>query len=99
MSSEEAYSVQEQADNRWEVISPAGYVAMTCQDRHSANHYAELMNKAYRVGYKAGYRAGKRATLAAQISLAYLFIGQQAIAGIGQNDHTVFQHVPLVSQL
>ncbi|MEE4376046.1 MAG: hypothetical protein V2J55_00840 [Candidatus Competibacteraceae bacterium] len=59
MSSEEAYFVEEHAD-RWDVVSPAGYVAITCRDRHSADHYAELMNTAYRVGYKAGYRAGKR---------------------------------------
>jgi len=59
MNLDEGYQVREQADH-WEVISPAGHSVMTCRDQHSANHYAELMNKAYRVGYKAGYRAGKR---------------------------------------
>jgi hypothetical protein len=59
MSSEDVYQVREQADH-WDVISPAGHVVMACRDLHSANHYVELLNKAYRVGYKAGYRAGKR---------------------------------------
>jgi len=46
-----AYRVKDGSDN----------TVLQCADRTSANHYADLLNKAYRSGYKSGYRAGRRA--------------------------------------
>lgn len=50
-----------QGQGRWSVCSAAGNVVLECADAHSAEHYLELLNKAYRAGYKAGYRHAREA--------------------------------------
>ena len=55
-----AYRVEHQ-DGGYQVIDPAGYRMMTCQDSRSAEHYAALLSRAYGQGYKAGYRAARSA--------------------------------------
>lgn len=52
------YRVAEEEDD-YRVMSPSGMTVMACRDGASAQHYATLMNQAYRAGYKAGYREGK----------------------------------------
>ncbi len=49
-----------QNDDEYRVQTGDGYVVVTCRDPHSAQHYASLLDQAYRVGYKAGYRARKK---------------------------------------
>ena len=49
----------EELDEVFRVLSPDGYNVLDCHDRHSAEHYVELLNRAYRNGFKAGYRTGK----------------------------------------
>ncbi len=64
MSSDDAgpYWVNESAQP-YRVADAENQIILTCQDRMSAHHYAELLNRAYRAGYKAGYRAGKVAAV------------------------------------
>ena len=62
MSSDEtrAYWIDERAQS-YRVADAANQTILSCQDKTSAHHYAELLNRAYRAGYKSGYRAGKLA--------------------------------------
>ena len=55
MDESEGYHI-EQDEGRWRLCSAAGNVVLAGTDPHSAVHYLELLNKAYRAGYKAGYR-------------------------------------------
>lgn len=55
---QEAYEVV-QEDAGFRVRDETGMSIMTCRDRGSAEHYASLLNRAYRKGYKAGYRAAR----------------------------------------
>ncbi len=50
----------EPVEGGFRVLSPDGYTVLECRDRHSADHYLELLNRAYRIGYKAGYRKGRK---------------------------------------
>ena len=49
----------EQDDGKFAVVSATGMNILQCSDRRSAEHYVDLLNKAYRAGYKAGYRAAR----------------------------------------
>ncbi|WP_182869871.1 hypothetical protein [Stieleria mannarensis] len=44
---------------KFEVLDPSGRSLMTCRDTASAEHYATLLNQAYKRGYKDGYREAK----------------------------------------
>ena len=46
----------------YSVLDAGGTTIMTCGDKANAEHYAALMNQAYRKGFKEGYRTGKRAS-------------------------------------
>lgn len=59
-TNEDSAYVVEPRDNAFAVVSPSGMTIMECTDEHSANHYAELLTRAYRIGFKAGIRAGRR---------------------------------------
>jgi len=48
-----------QQDGRGRVLTVGGEVVCVCGDLANAEHYAALLNQAYRRGYKLGYRAGK----------------------------------------
>ncbi len=51
-----------QQDSGAHVVADAdGQAVCACGDAANAQHYAALLNQAYRRGYKAGYRAGKAA--------------------------------------
>ena len=54
-----AYTIQEQ-EGRYEVCAMSGRVIMVCADEASADHYAALLNEAFRAGYKMGYRVGRK---------------------------------------
>jgi hypothetical protein len=56
---QDAYEVAED-ERGFHVRDSSGMTIMTCRDRRSADHYATLLDKAYRKGFKAGYRAGRR---------------------------------------
>jgi hypothetical protein len=49
----------EQQGDRYRVEDGTGRCMLECRDRASADHYVDLLNKAYASGYRAGYRAGK----------------------------------------
>lgn len=49
-------------DDDFLVVDNTDRTIMQCRDIHSAQHYATLMNSAYRAGYKIGFRAGKEST-------------------------------------
>lgn len=53
-----AYTVEQRGDG-WLVIAPGGSTLLECRDEHSARHYEELLNRAYRAGYRSGYRDGR----------------------------------------
>ena len=59
MDDEDAYEVREDAAG-FQVRDAAGANIMTCRDRRSAEHYAVLLNRAFRKGYKLGFRAARR---------------------------------------
>ena len=44
----------------FEVVDAEGQVMLVCQDQHSAENYAVLLNQAYQRGYKAGYRQARK---------------------------------------
>jgi hypothetical protein len=52
------YRCRQQGD-RYRVEDAGGNCVMECADRLSAEHYADLLGKAYASGYKAGYRAAR----------------------------------------
>ncbi len=54
------YWVDEEARS-YRVADTGNQTILSCRDKTSAYHYAELLNRAYRSGYKSGYRAGKSA--------------------------------------
>ncbi|MGD8591982.1 MAG: hypothetical protein PVF82_04075 [Gammaproteobacteria bacterium] len=58
MESEQFYQVVKQQDV-YAVVDSSKRTAVTCQNQLNAQHYAELLNKAYQRGYKAGYKSGK----------------------------------------
>lgn len=60
MSADETPYTIEETEAGFRVLSPDGYPVLECRDRHSADHYVELLSRAYRNGYKAGYRAAKK---------------------------------------
>jgi len=43
-------------EEKYRVCAPSGREIMTCNDEHSASHYAVLLNKAYADGYRHGRR-------------------------------------------
>ena len=45
---------------RFRILDESGATVLECGDAGSAQHYATLLNQAYRRGYKSGYRAAKR---------------------------------------
>jgi hypothetical protein len=53
------YEVIEQ-DHQFAVLSPSGLTIVQCRDSMNAQHYATLLNQAYRSGYKEGFRQGKQ---------------------------------------
>lgn len=53
-----AYTVSEE-DGKFLVRDPVSRTIMVCGDRASADHYASMLNAAYRQGYKAAVREGK----------------------------------------
>ncbi len=54
----EPYTVQPDGA-RVRVVDWEGNVILTCGDSPSAEHYAALMNQAFRRGFKAGFRKGR----------------------------------------
>jgi hypothetical protein len=58
MVSEQIYQVVKQ-QNAYTVADSSNRTVVTCHNELNAQHYAELLNKAYERGYKAGYKAGK----------------------------------------
>ena len=59
MADEDAYEVSED-EAGFRVQDAAGVNIMTCRDRRSAEHYAVLLNRAFRKGYKLGFRVARR---------------------------------------
>lgn len=49
-------------EQQYDVVSASDRVVMSCRDPRSANHYATLLNQAFRAGYKAGFRDAKQAS-------------------------------------
>ena len=41
------------------VIASGETVILECRDAPSAQHYAEMLNRAWQRGYRAGYKQGK----------------------------------------
>jgi hypothetical protein len=60
MDDEPAYHVDHE-DDTWGVYDAQGQRVCACGSELNAQHYAEMLNRAYKRGYKAGYRAAKRA--------------------------------------
>jgi len=60
MNSDQTYRVS-QHDNAFCVIAPSGRTLITSPSAPTAEHYADLLNKAYQNGYKAGFKAAKQA--------------------------------------
>ena len=58
MASEQPYQVVMQQSD-YAVVDSSKRTVVTCRNEHNAQHYAELLNRAYERGYKAGYKAGK----------------------------------------
>ena len=46
-------------EQQFDVVSASDRVVMSCRDSRSANHYATLLNQAFRAGHKAGFRDAK----------------------------------------
>jgi len=44
------------ADGRFRIVDQSGRTIMTCRDRGSAEHYAELLISAFESGLRAGRR-------------------------------------------
>jgi len=51
----------EARDEKYAVVTADDTVVLECRDAPSAQHYAEMLNRAWQRGYKAGYRHGKAA--------------------------------------
>ena len=51
----DAYEVRQEAD-RFLICNDAGRIVMTCGDRGSAEHYADLLNRAFQAGYRNALR-------------------------------------------
>ena len=51
------YAIDAEDSNR--VVDGAGRTVVQCQDAMSAQHYVELLTRAYRSGYRAGYREAR----------------------------------------
>ena len=49
----------EQRDDKFDVVNQSDVVVMECRDEASAQHYAQLLSKAYSAGYKSGLRHGR----------------------------------------
>ena len=58
MDDDDPYYVQ-QDDAGFRVRDDNEVTLMTCSDRRSAEHYATLLNRAYRKGFKAGFREAR----------------------------------------
>lgn len=56
---EEAYQKQEE-DGRYQICDQEENVILTCGDAASAEHYLELLNRAYRRGFKAGLAKNRK---------------------------------------
>ncbi|MEL7449909.1 MAG: hypothetical protein AAFN78_11920 [Pseudomonadota bacterium] len=54
-----AYTCVE-ADGRFEVRAESGKCMVVTADRHNAEHYATLLNEAWRSGFRQGYRDARR---------------------------------------
>jgi hypothetical protein len=61
METDHVYIVVKQT-NAYCVLDSSNRTIVSCQDELNAQHYAELLNKAYKSGYKAGYKAGRNTT-------------------------------------
>ncbi len=61
MSSEqESIFFIEETDGRFRVSNAeSGLCYLTTSNKGNAQHYLELMDKAYKLGFKAGYKKGK----------------------------------------
>ena len=59
MSEVKPYRVT-QTDKKFSVEDDLGGVILSCGDRGSAEHYAALLNQAFRNGYRNGFRDAKR---------------------------------------
>ena len=59
MDSTLPYQVIKQ-QNGYTVVDSNRRTVITCQNERNADHYAELLSKAYERGYKAGYKASKK---------------------------------------
>jgi hypothetical protein len=60
METDHDYYVVKQSDD-YCVMDSSNRTIVSCQNELNAQHYAELLNKAFKSGYKAGYKAGKNA--------------------------------------
>lgn len=56
---EQAYSIGRDGV-QIRVLDWEGNTVLVCGDERSAEHYAAMMNEAFRRGFKAGYRKAKR---------------------------------------
>ena len=59
METDQAYHVIYQQD-AFCVVDFSDRTIVSCQNEINAQHYAELLNAAYKNGYKAGYKASKK---------------------------------------
>ncbi|MCO6457114.1 MAG: hypothetical protein J5I93_17600 [Pirellulaceae bacterium] len=56
---ERPYAI-DQDETGYRVLDDTGQVVIRCRERASAEHYAELLTRAYRKGYRLGFRAARR---------------------------------------
>ncbi len=63
MDQNQPYRVTPHDSGSYRVLDATGQTVCSCHDADNAQHYATLLNQAYRRGYKAGYRAAKQAEL------------------------------------
>ena len=59
IANDPAYTVQTQNEN-CAVVDAMERTIVTCRDKLNAEHYATLLNQAYKSGYKQGYADGKK---------------------------------------
>ena len=51
-----AYRVRNEPDGRFAVVNESDRTIIVCRDAASAEHYAVLLNEAYRAGIRQGTR-------------------------------------------
>lgn len=58
-----AFLVEKEEDGKYVVVDQDGRTHLKCgPDRHSAEHYAALMNACWKAGHRQGYKEGREAS-------------------------------------